>query len=63
MEKYENKVKYIEISYQDLPLRCPMPNMISWNSHPKVYLEIEKTNDKRIICPYCSTNYVLIENK
>jgi len=36
-----------------------MPDMISWNSHPRVFLEIEKEPAHEIICPYCSTKYVL----
>ena len=55
----ENTHKYIEISEKDLPLCCPMPSMVSWNSHPRVFLEIEKEINKSITCPYCSTRYVL----
>lgn len=51
----ENKV--IEITYADLPLYCPNPNMEQWSSHPKVYLPIEKTGKAK--CPYCGTEYVL----
>jgi len=28
-----------------------------WNSHPRVFLPLEKTGEIR--CPYCSTVYVL----
>ena len=41
----------------DLPLSCPMPGMHLWNSHPRVYLPIEKTGWAK--CPYCSTEYTL----
>ena len=60
MQQHENKKTHIEIKETDLPLRCPMPDMISWNSHPRVFLEIEKEPNKEIICPYCSTKYRLI---
>ena len=60
IEKNNNQDKYIEITIKDLPLRCPMQNMISWNSHPRVFLEIEKEPSHSITCPYCSTKYVLI---
>lgn len=59
MEKHENQKKYIEVTANDLPLCCPMPDMLSWNAHPRVFLEIDKTPDGTIICPYCSTKYVL----
>ena len=46
-----------EVTRADLPLSCPMPGMQLWNSHPRVYLAIEKTG--RAVCPYCSAEYVL----
>ena len=52
-----------ETSYRasraDLPLSCPMPDQKLWNSHPRVYLPIEKTGEA--ICPYCSAHYVLAD--
>ncbi len=59
----ENTKKHIEIHESDLPLSCPMPSMQSWNSHPRVFLEIEKEPDYQITCPYCSTKYKLIADK
>jgi uncharacterized Zn-finger protein len=41
----------------DLPLSCPMPGMYLWNSHPRVYLPIEKSGWAK--CPYCSAEYML----
>ena len=46
-----------EVSRSDLPLSCPMPGMALWNSHPKVYLPIEKTGVAQ--CPHCGAVYVL----
>ena len=46
-----------EVTRADLPLSCPMPAMSLWNSHPKVYLPIEKTGSAT--CPYCGALYVL----
>lgn len=40
-----------------LPLHCPLPEMSLWNSHPRVYLPIEKTGQAK--CPYCGTEFVL----
>lgn len=47
-----------EITLADLPLSCPMKNERLWDAHPRVYLPIEET--KRVICPYCETEYILI---
>ena len=49
-----------EVSRENLPLSCPMPGMSLWNSHPKVYLPIEKTGKAK--CPYCGADYSLTEN-
>lgn len=48
-----------EVTRNDLPLSCPMPEMSLWNSHPKVYLPVEQTG--RAKCPYCGAEYVLID--
>jgi len=34
-----------------------MPGMQLWNSHPRVYLPVEKTGWAK--CPYCSAEYTL----
>jgi uncharacterized Zn-finger protein len=41
----------------DLPLSCPMPGMHLWNSHPRVFLPVEKTGTA--MCPYCGATYAL----
>lgn len=46
-----------EVTRADLPLHCPMRGMPLWNSHPRVYLPVEKTGEAR--CPYCGALYVL----
>jgi len=45
------------VTHADLPLSCPMPGMILWNSHPKVYLPVEATGSAK--CPYCGAQYTL----
>ncbi|HLS81109.1 MAG TPA: zinc-finger domain-containing protein [Steroidobacter sp.] len=45
------------VTVNDLPLSCPMPSMHLWNSHPRVFLPIEKTGWSK--CPYCSAEYTL----
>lgn len=41
----------------DLPLSCPLPKMVLWNAHPRVYLPIEQTGEAT--CPYCGAHYIL----
>ena len=55
--KQANASSQYEISGDELPLSCPMPNMQLWNSHPRVYLPIENTGHAK--CPYCSAEYTL----
>jgi uncharacterized Zn-finger protein len=45
------------VTRADLPLACPMPGMQLWNSHPRVFLPIEKTGFAK--CPYCGAEYTL----
>ena len=46
-----------QVGAADLPLSCPMPGMVLWNSHPRVYLPIEKSGVAK--CPYCGAEYTL----
>ena len=46
-----------EVTRAELPLSCPMPGMSLWNSHPKVFMPIEKTGEAK--CPYCGAVYIL----
>ena len=52
-----NAQHHYEVSAEDLPLSCPMPQMSLWNSHPKVYLPVEQTGQAK--CPYCGAEYTL----
>ncbi len=53
----ENTARVIEVTAKDLPLHCPMPDMVKWNSHPRVFLPVQKTGEA--LCPYCGTLYKL----
>ena len=52
-----NTSNYYEVTSKDLPLHCPLPGMSLWNSHPKVYLPVEKTGEAK--CPYCGAVFTL----
>lgn len=54
-----NAARRYEVTRADLPLSCPMPDMKLWNSHPRVYLSIEKTGSAK--CPYCSADFILVD--
>jgi uncharacterized Zn-finger protein len=56
-EQAANTRRNIEVTAADLPLQCPMPSMLLWNAHPRVFLPIEKTGEA--LCPYCGTQYTL----
>jgi len=57
-EPISNSQREIEVTAKDLPLHCPTPSMILWDSHPRVYLPIQDTG--RALCPYCGTQYTLV---
>lgn len=52
--------RHYTVAEKDLPLCCPMPDMVLWNSHPRVYLPIEETGFA--VCPYCSAEYALVKD-
>ena len=52
-----NDQRSYEIGREQLPLHCPLPDMSQWNSHPRVYLPIEKTGQAK--CPYCGADFIL----
>ena len=56
LETPNAKDRYV-VSRDELPLSCPTPEMHLWNSHPRVYLPIEKTGEAK--CPYCGAEFVL----
>lgn len=57
MNQQANKKKTYHITTADLPLSCPSKNMNTWNSHPKVYLELDSSG--KATCQYCGAEYVL----
>jgi len=55
-----NDRRTMAISRSQLPLHCPTADMSLWNSHPRVFLPIEKNG--QAICPYCGTEFSLKED-
>ncbi len=47
--------RYIEVTADDLPLTCPMPNSPEGDRHPRVGLSF--AHGKEVRCPYCSELY------
>ncbi len=56
-----NAKHHYTVTQKDLPLCCPMPDMVLWNSHPRVYLPIEEKG--QVQCPYCSAEFTLLEEE
>ena len=52
-----NALHHYTVNMADVPLSCPMPDMVLWNSHPRVYLPIEETGFAK--CAYCGAEYTL----
>lgn len=46
----------IEITSDDLPLSCPMPDVTLWSQHPRVYIPIKNNQGH---CPYCGNQFIL----
>jgi uncharacterized Zn-finger protein len=52
-----NTQTHYEVTEKDLPLSCPGLGMTLWNSHPRVYLDVEQTGWAK--CGYCGAEYTL----
>ncbi len=48
--------RYI-VAEKDLPVSCPLPWTVLWNSHPRVYLPLKPGVDAT--CPYCGAVFSL----
>ena len=59
-EESLSKQKVHHITEQDLPLSCPMPGMSEWDMHPRVFLSFEEKSEA--VCPYCSKQYILVND-
>ena len=57
--KRPNTESHYKITQRDLPLCCPSEKMRVWDSHPRVFLPIEKTGE--VDCPYCGAKYTLVD--
>ncbi len=49
----------VQIKASELPAYCPTEEMGLWNTHPRVYISLE--DEKQGSCPYCGTQFELIE--
>lgn len=45
-------------SEKDLPVSCPLPWTVRWNSHPRVYIPVRPGQDA--VCPYCGALFSLV---
>ncbi len=54
-----NAAPQVTVTARDLPLHCPQPGSSLWNSHPRVFLPIDKAKNGSVECPYCGTRYTL----
>jgi uncharacterized Zn-finger protein len=51
----------IEVCRAELPLCCPRHEERVWDAHPRVYLPIEDAKSQQLGCPYCGTQYKLVD--
>lgn len=56
-----NNQLHYEVTEADLPLRCPLPSMSLWNSHPRIFLTVKETG--RAKCPYCGAEFTFTPKK
>lgn len=56
--KTPNDDHIVTVSAAELPYYCPQPGHALWNSHPRVYIPLERPGDEAR-CIYCSTVFRL----
>ncbi|MDX1610618.1 MAG: zinc-finger domain-containing protein [Halofilum sp. (in: g-proteobacteria)] len=49
-----------EVTAKDEPLHCPLPGTSLWNSHPRVYVPLDKNGHGK--CIYCGAEYVRVDD-
>ncbi|RLA08474.1 MAG: zinc-finger domain-containing protein [Gammaproteobacteria bacterium] len=54
MEIANNKNIY-QVTSSDYPLSCPGKNMSKSESHPKIFIKLDKKGEG--VCPYCGAIY------
>ena len=57
----EKNMKTVLVDAKDLPISCPNKKSPVWNVHPRVFIPLHET--PKYTCPYCSTQYQLIEEE
>jgi len=48
-----------EVTRDELPVRCPLPDTSLWNSHPRIYIALDDNGFGK--CLYCGAEYVLVD--
>jgi len=51
----------VEVTKDELPMHCPVPDAPLWNSHPRVFIPLEDGSEAS--CSYCGTKFKLVEQK
>jgi uncharacterized Zn-finger protein len=49
------------VTWHDLPLSGPTPQMRVRDSHPRIYLPIQESGHEQ--CPYCGAIYILRDDR
>jgi len=56
-KKSANTEKTYHVNSSDLPVSCPSRDMSTWDSHPKIYMEMSESGEA--VCQYCGAQYIL----
>ncbi|MBK7686711.1 MAG: zinc-finger domain-containing protein [Rhodocyclaceae bacterium] len=50
-------VSEVAVTAHDLPLACPRPGAPLWARHPRVFIDVLRSETGEAACPYCGTRY------
>lgn len=57
MSELNETARAVDVTAHDLPLHCPRPGAPLWARHPRVFLDVLKSETGSAACPYCGTTY------
>ncbi len=57
MSSLDESQRQVAVTAHDLPLACPRPGALLWARHPRVFIDVLKSESGEAACPYCGTLY------
>jgi uncharacterized Zn-finger protein len=57
MSTLDESQRQVSVTAHDLPLACTRPGAPLWARHPRVFIDVLRSESGEAACPYCGTLY------